>query len=141
MLVTTVVACSAPMKFSSEEITELATQKFAGVYTAQLTSTRGVFLQINPDLSYLYKEDSFNRGIIHQIIREGQIKAKSDKKARLGHVRLNWVNPNSIEVWSPYSATIGHGNNQLRVDGTGGVFMSPAEGHMFFLNRVSTRND
>lgn len=136
VLIATVSACIAPIKLSDDQIEEIVQNKFSGVYKAKLTSSREVFLQINPDLTYSYKEDSFNRGIIHQVVREGRIKVKSNKEARLGRVRLHWLNPHNIEVWSPYSATIGHGNNQTRVDGTGGVFMSPAPGHVFYLNRV-----
>lgn len=137
LLVCMASACVAPVKLSNDQIEELVQSKFSGVYKAKLTSSREVFLQINRDLTYSYKEDSFNRGIIHQVVREGRIKVKSDREARLGRVRLQWLNPHNIEVWSPYSATIGHGNNQARVDGTGGVFMSPAPGHVFYMNRVS----
>ena len=113
----------------------LAEKLFAGTYKSHLTSTREFVLQINKDLTYEYVEDSTNRGIIHQVIKKGNVKVLDRHTARLGRVRLNWISRHNIEVWSPYSATIGHGNNVNPFDGTGGEFMSAAEGHMFYLNK------
>ena len=114
------------------------TKEFApGNYSAVLSGSREAKIQIADDLSYRYVEDSNRNGLIRQVMRNGTLRFSDWRRASAGNVKLEWVGSNTIKVVSPFSSTIGHGNNQGNEGFSSGPFISGMPSHTFYMNRVT----
>lgn len=107
-----------------------------GEYLAVISGSREASIQIDGSLDYHYVEDSTRNGIIRQVTRKGTLRFKDWRRAMAGNVRLEWIGNNTIKVVSPYSSTIGHGNNQGNESYSSGPFLTGMPSHTFFMNRV-----
>ena len=99
---------------------------FVGEYLGALSGLEAS-LTVAPDLSYVYRQDSGDGGRIPQIVRKGDMQPTGPDTARAGRLWLAWRTQNSVEVRSPYGASI-------VFDGAGGS--NPERGGRFVLQRV-----
>ena len=114
------------------------TMKFApGVYEATLSGSRKARIEIDEELAYRYLEDSTRNGLIRQVMRKGNLLFSSWRKAKAGNVKLEWVSQDTIRVVSPFSSTIGHGNNEGNVAYSSGPFLTGMPSHTFYMNRIA----
>ena len=107
---------------------------FVGHYEAVLTGDRQVVLTIHEDLSYEYVEDSYRRGHVAQVFRNGTLKATSNRIAKAGLIHLRWISPSTIRASSPYGGGRRPGGTPGGSTGRGGMIWSDG-GHVFFLHR------
>lgn len=115
------------------------TMKFApGVYEATISGSRTAKIEIDKDLAYRYIEDSTRNGLIRQVQRKGNLMFSTWRKAKAGNVKLEWVSQNTIRVVSPFSSTIGNGNNEGNMAYSSGPFLSGMPSHTFFMNRIES---
>ena len=122
---------------TSDYVPGKLTMQFApGEYLGTLSGSREAKITIGEDLSYRYVEDSTRNGIIQQVSRNGALRFKDWRTAKAGNVKLEWVSNNAIKVVSPFSSTIGHGNNQGNEAYSSGPFLTGMPSHTFYLNRV-----
>ena len=114
------------------------TMKFApGVYEATLSGSRKARIEIDEALAYKYLEDSTRNGLIRQVMRKGNLLFSNWRKAKAGNVKLEWVSQDTIRVVSPFSSTIGNGNNEGNMAYSSGPFLSGMPSHTFYMNRVA----
>ena len=115
------------------------TLKFApGSYSATLSGSRTAQIEIDSELGYRYIEDSTRNGLIRQVQRKGTLLFSNWRKAKAGNVKLEWVSQDTIRVVSPFSSTIGNGNNEGNVAFSSGPFISGMPSHTFYMNRVGS---
>ena len=135
--------CAAPLKELKEGLrpeskATATTLKFApGVYEATLSGSRTAQLEVDSELAFKYIEDSTRNGLIRQVQRKGNLRFSSWRKANAGNVSLEWVSQNTIRVISPFSSTIGHGNNEGNLAYSSGPFLSGMPSHTFYMNRIA----
>lgn len=114
------------------------TMKFApGVYEATLSGSRKARIEVDKVLGYQYVEDSTRNGLIRQVQRKGTLLFSTWRKAKAGNIRLEWVSQDTIRVVSPFSSTIGNGNNEGNMAYSSGPFLSGMPSHTFYMNRIS----
>ena len=114
------------------------TMKFApGVYEATISGSRKARIEVDEALAYRYIEDSTRNGLIRQVQRKGTLLFSSWRKAKAGNIRLEWVSQDTIRVVSPFSSTIGNGNNEGNMAYSSGPFLTGMPSHTFFMNRIS----
>lgn len=115
------------------------TMKFApGVYEATLSGSRKARIEIDEALAYQYVEDSTRNGLIRQVMRKGNLLFSTWRKAKAGNVKLEWVSEDTIRVVSPFSSTIGNGNNEGNMAYSSGPFLTGMPSHTFFMNRIDS---
>ena len=105
---------------------------FTGYYEATLIGDRQVVLTIREDLSFEYVEDSYRRGQVRQVYRNGVIRATSTKTAKAGMVQLEWLAPQTIRALSPYGSNI---RPQVGMSGGRGGMIWSYDSHVFFLQK------
>ena len=116
------------------------TKQFApGVYEATISGSRKAKIEIDEDLAYRYIEDSTRNGLIRQVQRKGNLLFSTWRKAKAGNVKLEWVSQNTIKVVSPFSSTIGNGNNEGNMAYSSGPFLTGMPSHTFYMNRIETK--
>lgn len=115
------------------------TMKFApGKYEATIAGSRKATIEIDDDLAYRYVEDSTRNGLIRQVQRKGNLLFSTWRKAKAGNIKLEWVSQNTIRVVSPFSSTIGNGNNEGNMAYSSGPFLTGMPSHTFYMNRIET---
>ena len=115
------------------------TMKFApGKYEATISGSRKATIEIDEDLAYIYVEDSTRNGLIRQVQRKGNLLFSTWRKAKAGNVKLEWMSQNTIRVVSPFSSTIGNGNNEGNMAYSSGPFLTGMPSHTFYMNRIET---
>lgn len=118
------------------------TMKFApGSYEAVISGDRKAVLEVDEQLGYRYIEDSTRNGVIRQVQRKGTLLFSTWRKAKAGNIKLEWVSGNTVRVTSPFSSTIGHGNNEGNMAYSSGVFLTGMPSHTFFLNRLGSEEE
>ncbi len=116
------------------------TLKFApGIYEATLSGSRMAKIEIDKELGYRYLEDSPRNGLIRQVSRKGNLLFSTWRKAKAGNIKLEWMNEDTIRVVSPFSSTIGNGNNEGNMAYSSGPFLSGMPSHTFYMNRVGEK--
>lgn len=122
---------------AAENKATATTMKFApGIYEAQISGSRTAKIEIDKDLGYKYIEDSTRNGLIRQVQRKGTLLFSTWRIAKAGNVKLEWVGNNTIKVISPFSSTIGHGNNEGNMAYSAGPFLTGMPSHTFYMNRL-----
>ena len=116
----------------------MAKQFVPGSYKAVISGSRIATIHIDEDMRYEYKEDSPRNGVIQQVATKGRLIFSSWRKARAGRVKLEWVSTSSIKVESPYSSTIGHGNNEGNVAFSSGPFITGMPLHVFYMSKLDS---
>lgn len=129
----TTAACAVAESQATEN-----TMKFApGVYEATLSGSRKARIDVDDALGYHYVEDSTRNGLIRQVQRKGTLLFSTWRKAKAGNIRLEWVSQDTIRVVSPFSSTIGNGNNEGNMAYSSGPFLTGMPSHTFYMNRIS----
>ncbi|MCY3858632.1 MAG: hypothetical protein OXG25_06960 [Gammaproteobacteria bacterium] len=114
------------------------TMKIApGVYEATISGSRKARITVDEALGYRYIEDSTRNGLIRQVQRKGTLRFTTWRKAKAGNIRLEWVSQDTIKVVSPFSSTIGNGNNEGNMAYSSGPFLTGMPSHTFYMNRIS----
>ncbi len=109
-----------------------------GMYEATLSGSRKATIEIDSELNYHYVEDSTRNGLVKQVRRNGTLHFSSWRKAKAGNIKLEWVGQHTIRVVSPFSSTIGNGNNEGNVAYSSGPFLTGLPSHTFFMNRLDS---
>lgn len=136
LAVLVLVGCTA-----AESKANSNTLKFApGHYEAVLAGARKAVLEVDQELGYRYIEDSTRNGIIKQVQRRGTLLFSTWRKAKAGNIKLEWVSADTIRVVSPFSSTIGHGNNEGNLAYSAGPFLTGMPSHTFYLNRLGSED-
>ena len=113
------------------------TMKIApGVYEATLSGSRKARIEVDEELGYRYIEDSTRNGLIRQVQRKGTLLFTTWRKARGGNIKFEWVSQDTIRVVSPFSSTIGNGNNEGNMAYSSGPFLTGMPSHTFYMNRI-----
>lgn len=140
LVILAVVGIAASGCTVAESRATSATMTFApGKYEATISGSRKATIEIDEDLGYRYIEDSTRNGLIRQVQRKGNLLFSTWRKAKAGNVKLEWVSQNTIRVVSPFSSTIGNGNNEGNMAYSSGPFITGMPSHTFYMNRIETK--
>ena len=100
------------------EVTEKHRGLFPGYYYQSMPGRVEVTMQINPDMTYEFKQPLASNTI--KTVK-GTLKIESDTEARASRIRLEWIGRNVLKVRSPYGTSMETGSSAGSAQGFSGA--------------------